>query len=1300
MRRKLCTTLLVVASLAQGLARPSEAMTHPNLARGYSADRSFQPGLIDNVNLFNGGLNLAIPIGQAYPVSEALSYGLTLTYSSSVWDFTDYGAGGVDATASSLWNAGLGWRLSMGEVYEPSGTPANPSEWMYVGPDGASHIFYDALHRDEDDGSGASNETFRYTRDGSYLRMSTMYNGSPHWMKIEFPNGLAHVFSNDTDDVPWQVEWIEDRHGNKVTLEDANPLQWVITDSVSNRVHYINFESMVNLGKTVTSIDLEGFGGARAIYTLTHDDQHRWESCKDTYDRQRREFPLLASVELPDGSTYDQMEYVDVDQGACQTDMIEKVRLPTKGSIEWAYQDVHFPDQGKGWRDGAQGVHTRSLIRADGSEEGTTTYTSVYIDDNDPNDGEDLREVRTHVIAPTGECSRHFFATPKTLSKAPHRGWEYGLPFSWQFTSTKRGETLYRSVDVFEDNNGTLCAGDRVQSTYLRFEHDKLPAGTGEGDKDLWYATNRRVSAMRTTYPSSDPGFYTQEIRRDFDGLGHYRTVTASGNHMSLVEEDVVVTNYNRSQGTYTINENNGQSGGYVVLPYDEPWVLDIFDSVEAYSDSASGETRSRREFNFDTDAGVLLADRTLAAGVGEAGDTGPIPRSDHDILTYYEYDDGNVVTVERFGGDLVAIDDGSGWLKPSHAPGYREVRTYEFGAFATAKMDGVSFFSRDYGIDESTGMAERVSDSAGIEVFLTYDVMGRIEKSKPEAGHGAVSKYLYFSATDSSPAETIIREKSNDSTTKLTERRVVFNDFGVPIQRRELLPGDTWIEQAITYDAAGRPESASAWGNTPGPETTIERDALGRVVAVTPPEGASHAVTLNYIGDRIVERTASIATSASGESWVTTTRRYDHRQRLRRVTEPSSSTENTSSYSYDVVGRLRTIHSKDSGTEDLQYRIFEYDNRGFKTGERHVELGFSPVGGWVYYSNFDSLGNAGASKLKSESNPLRHLEYTFDAAGRLVDVSDALEGGRPVFEFSYDENVSGLGKMTSATRHNYLDLPWSVLGEEDIPVVEAYSYDGVNGAVSAKSTAIGLHDYTFEQSFVHDALGNLISQSYPSCTAANCDGSNGRVQNYVFSRGLAASVPGWIDSFGYESNGALSTIAHTNGVTEQILQDLLQLQRPREIKISNADTGSVVSLGEYQYDGSGNIKAVGDWVYVYDEVARLVEADHPIYNQSYAYDAFGNMNWLETDLGTGPSTRTFDVDSERNRFSLAEYDYAGNFLGMVTGDGSSYSYDTQNQIKRQEFPDPYDMESLYVYSPGNERVLAVHWAGSEGTEI
>ena len=74
-------SLLLVSSVAISFAQENEVR-----GRGFSAEKVYDIGRIDAVNLFNGNLTITIRIGQSYPVNAGLSYGLTLVNNAKVTD--------------------------------------------------------------------------------------------------------------------------------------------------------------------------------------------------------------------------------------------------------------------------------------------------------------------------------------------------------------------------------------------------------------------------------------------------------------------------------------------------------------------------------------------------------------------------------------------------------------------------------------------------------------------------------------------------------------------------------------------------------------------------------------------------------------------------------------------------------------------------------------------------------------------------------------------------------------------------------------------------------------------------------------------------------------------------------------------------------------------------------------------------------------------------------------------------------------------------------------------------------------
>ncbi len=220
----------ILGFLLLALPGPLAAEQLPSRTRGLSADSIYQLGDLDNINLFNGNLTLAIPIGRPYPVSPQLSYGLTLVYNSSVWDFEDELSCLQDNKRRyynfpfpvPTSNAGMGWSLHLGHLSGPNDpiyNKHNPS-WLFVGPDGSQHNFYEQLHPTEPAATG-----ILYSLDGTYLRLNVSDRQKP---TIESPDGIVRSFA--LTDGHYRLTEMKDRFENWMRVSYAAS-SWTITDS-------------------------------------------------------------------------------------------------------------------------------------------------------------------------------------------------------------------------------------------------------------------------------------------------------------------------------------------------------------------------------------------------------------------------------------------------------------------------------------------------------------------------------------------------------------------------------------------------------------------------------------------------------------------------------------------------------------------------------------------------------------------------------------------------------------------------------------------------------------------------------------------------------------------------------------------------------------------------------------------------------------------------------------------------------------------------------------------------------------
>jgi hypothetical protein len=265
------------------------AQAHPNVERGFSPGKMYHFDGVDGINVFNGVLNVTVPIGQTYRVGGDLSYSLSLSYAPS-WESEDWSEliyeGGDQLTERDYsWfaplprsNAGFGWILSMGRLLErrlagceAPGIPLSETFIGYESPDGAVHCFYPTLRSAETQTSAG----IYYTRDATYLRA----NFSSSTRTLEFPNGEVREFDSDG-----RLTKLRDRFDNYVTVTyegTAAGAVWHIHDS-AGRDHYVNFAASASYPETaftnvahvaIKSVDLAAFGGKRVVYTLNYENE-------------------------------------------------------------------------------------------------------------------------------------------------------------------------------------------------------------------------------------------------------------------------------------------------------------------------------------------------------------------------------------------------------------------------------------------------------------------------------------------------------------------------------------------------------------------------------------------------------------------------------------------------------------------------------------------------------------------------------------------------------------------------------------------------------------------------------------------------------------------------------------------------------------------------------------------------------------------------------------------------------------------------------------------------------------------
>lgn len=1269
------------------LVTPASAY-HPNQPQGFGPERSFHqvPALPDQVDLFSGRLSVTFPLGP-----------FTLIYNNNVWRYSEVVENNqleIRAEPDRLQNAGLGWHLGLGELYPPShwynDSPAH--QWLYVGADGSRHTFYGALHRNEDDGD----LDVYYTRDNSYLRLKKIVAGSA-W-DIEFPDGTTRRFVKGGAGTPYRLTKVWDRFGSAsdpdltITYSADDKLR-TVTDR-HGRQHFIHLAGDQDLvgghelswmTRVITRVDVQGVGGQRSVYDFTYRNILVNVSCKNTSSQigPRIRLPHLARIDLPDGTAYVMEEagtpsYVN----SCPAGIddapgsLTRMELPTGGVLRWTYQEYEFPP-GHNWGpfNTSAGVATREAVELDGTVLGSWNYVTRDFGGTSTNDP----EVWTDVVAlPEGDCTRHYFSAIDYVQPSQGKGWEYGLPFVRSVESTaKPGRYLSTEVYTGHDGSNMLCSGTKLRSTYVWFRRDPTPGvATQPNDPgctstspcsrlDEWYNTNRALKTIHTVFHDDGDRWIDVNLG-EFDGIGNFRRSISTGNLWSGSANDEqreIFTHFTRSPGTFP-------NGGYTHPSPSEPWILRVYDRVDTTELDAHGETTSRVETVFDDTTGVLECTRTLRSGTSRTRD---------DVVVTYDYDfRGNVTDVKRYGGDARRLPsvNGAGCGDLSSQPTYWDRHEYDFDELARTRpyhADGTpgDFLTYDVTIDPLSGVPIASRDTAGYQVDYGFDAAGRLTTITPQDGASVAFTYTNPSGTTGATVHTT----TASGAVIFREEEQVLDSFGRVTETRRTMANGTWVNRQFRHNARGWLLHTTEW-NYPGTKTQLlGHDPFGRPTKIRPPEGSHHDVLLSYSGIRQTTRSAPVQTTLGApEVYFNRTREFDRYGRLRKVIEPAgaSGSDVITDYLYDIGNRLTRITTGQGSLQ--QVRAFTYENNGFLLSESHPEMG-ATGNGTVSYTGYDAAGI-----YRRMVGQDRELRFAYDYAGRLRSVWDQ-PNDTLLRSYGYDSGTGlGLGKLYWAKAFNYLKVP--ATGQTfQVDITQRFDFEGVAGSISEKETYFILPSGLIKTrtTYQRDDGGNVTSIDYPSCFSSNCVstamGTSPQI-DLQYTRGWLKSIPGWVNAFYYHSSGLWKQINRTNWVSDVQEVDPDDRDRPRRIYMTGAQSYNWDS-GLMTYDGSGNITAMGQDVFVYDGASRVTGSQQywQSAGQQYSYDVFGN---LLTRSGVGWPT-SFPVDSQTNRLTTATYDGAGNVL---TWNGHTFAYDLFNRLINQAW-------MTYAYDAFGERAAS-----------
>ncbi|HEX8619738.1 MAG TPA: hypothetical protein VF911_19305 [Thermoanaerobaculia bacterium] len=1111
---------IVAAALFVAAAQVA-AQQHANIERGLMPEKSYQVSDVDNVNVFNGTVNISIPLGIRYSAGGNLSYQFMASYATNGWEngedveYEIIDSSGEELEHHRYWtapdlrmNAGLGWLVSLGDIAKSKDT----IHWIYRSPDGGQHTFYDTLHANSGETvppatGGSAPLWVQYTRDGTYLRLRKCNDR----YELDLPNGNIHRFDNDG-----RLTRMDDPYGHYLTVtygtrsatdSYAGSSMWTVSDS-TGRTHFIYYEMLYAFG-------------SKQYCAWPH------ESAPGN----------ITSLRLPTGAkigyTYGVAEYA-----AGESDVVAAVskRTVSLGATVVSVTEYEHDRYAPGFEEKAQ----RRLVRE--------------------TDGE-------KILSET----RHYFSTCASSTCGSAR--EYALPFSRE-AMPAAGPFISTEVLTRDAANNPVVQ----RTTYVIYEGDGNLANSGTTETDL----NRRMRYSKTVV---EDGTSTETSMSKFDGLGNYRQAVTTNTNPAGGNSRTTVTNYNPSRGEFNVASNGSVSGGFIMPLFTDPWILGTYNkqqvtegaqtSTVATCFDATGFLTGRRTFAGFGATPARQANDLLEIYTRVDGEVGTEQYLGGDDPDPADSSDGYVGA--PLASDCVTSSATDNYrIVHKYDNGYGSRRA---SYFIGASGQPLSPFILDQDIDPSTGqpIARRVGSSVGangvslnngLQTNFEYDVLGRLFREAPPtsatANRGASRRTLF-----TNNATTVeVREETADGSSVLRSRTLNLDGLGRATKEIRSRPDGTTAWRTWEYDGAGRITALSAWGNQTPVLTTYEYDYFGRPLRQTAPDGK--LVTFAYPTTRETSTTTTVHTGATTETNATTTQELDGLGRLRRVTDAAGM---QTRYAYDVRDRLTEVCLGESGSGCLQVRSFTYDNRGFLISETMPELGASGGGSTSY--RYDSRGNV-VRKTIGSAGGVFDVMMKYDRMGRLSRIHEArtingVQRNLKVFEYGTPNSAGDYssGKLLRAIRHNWLDDIAT-----NVQVVETYTYAGIDGRADSRVTfdrtcggstaacneVVDTPDRKFTQSFTYDALGAVTSLEQPSCllpqVCADAPIPDRTVTN-TYQKGWLTSVT-WTSApraatIDYHDNGMISRVTHANLVKDEVFLDANRVPRPHQLQTTNA---------------------------------------------------------------------------------------------------------------------------------------------------
>ncbi len=704
----------------------------------------------------------------------------------------------------------------------------------------------------------------------------------------------------------------------------------------------------------------------------------------------------------------------------------------------------------------------------------------------------------------------------------------------------------------------------------------------------------------------------------------------------------------------YNLGESGNPAGSHKIkteYTFDtSKWIVAL--PARTWVEDSAGQKVSEQAFTYGPDRFNLLEKRAWLSGGS-------------DVTTRYVYDTyGNVVAVTDPLGRMATTEYDS-----------------TFHAFAVRTTNPLGHVQRVI-YDPLFGQVTSATDANNVTSITQYDVFGRpLKIIGPDASESNPST-VYFYDLSSRPVKTTVRVNQAVGAAQWMTSVTFIDGLGRKIQTLTdaETPGNYTVSSAVSFNSRGLVERETlsyevtgaeydALGAASHPATEYEYDAMGRVVAVTRPDGVR--ATSDYC--------LWTTTTTDGNGNQKTTEK-DAFGRITAILE--SGIKARTDYTYNVRGDLISVRDSNGNVTAMAY-----DTLG-----RKISMDDPNMGHWTY--EYDALGNLTAqTDAKGQTTRFTHdvlnrlarksfdsgqqaVVYTFDdpsvfcSKGRLTKVQDA----SGMTEFYYDNEGREIRTIKTVDGNAYVvERAYDAVGR-----ITSVKYPDGEVVRTTYNRAGGIRTINGVDQYVKDVLytpqGQMSQIDYGNGTRTNYQyNPNTLYLEHLLTTGPhAPPLPSGPSPSAFSGPNSFSPSPLTDPIGPSLSPLVNPISSSPSPLAGEGGVGGSHTIQDlfYTFDAAGNITAIDDKVYSatqtfsYDPVNRLTGATGAYGNHTYTYDAVGNMMSKNGITYTYDAAKPHAVTATSAGFQ-AQYDANGNMT--VRRDGTalnqSLEYDQENRL-------------------------------------